>query len=1002
MVPRVVLRVAVGFATVLGMGGAAALAGGSATAGALAPAAMPAPSTGVSSPTAFVANNNGNTITSYPLTASGNASPASTITSTPSSPLHDPWQIAFDAAGDLWAANCTSDAVIEYTAAQLASNGAKPPSVVITDDGARSLACPQGLAFDGTGDLWVGNVDYTTTVTGPPGSLGSLVELTPAQLAHSGSPTPAVTITSTTGIGPPIAGPYGLAFHTGSLWVSNYGITVISEYAATQLTASGHPTPANYLVGPDLTGPTGITFDATGDLWVANYNGQSVVEFTATAVASGGVVDATVVIANPTTTSTNPLDEPADVAFDATGDLWVTNNGGSDTVVEYAATQLTSSGTPTAAVTLSSDATRSLRGPTGDAFDAAGGLWVANTNSSSLVRFSATQLTSSGSPTPAVTITTTGPGSLVRPVGEAIDAAGNLWAANLYGNSLVEYTATQLGQSGPLTPAVTITSDRTTLGTPTTTTIPCIATVTTPGSTVGSLACPAYMAFDSAGDLWVANYMGNTVVEYTPAQLAQSGSPTPAVTISGPENCSTATTPPFSPTDVLAVGLCGPTGLSFDASGDLWVTNVFNASLVEYTPAQLAHTGSPTPTVGIATTNWTTFATAPHSLRTPLDDTVDAAGNLWVSNVTVTRPTTTGGSLVEYTPAQLAHTGAPTPAVTIGSTGATFTSTTPVPGTLSGAAGLEFDTTGNLWVVNTGATSLVELTPSQLAQSGTPVPARTVAGPATGMTSPNGLTIALPPAPPPPPASQGYWEVASDGGIFSFGTAQFYGSMGGKPLNAPVNGIAGTPTGGGYWEVASDGGLFAFGNAQFYGSMGGKPLNQPVVGIAAAPTGGGYWEVASDGGIFAFGSAQFYGSMGGKPLNQPVVGIAAAPTGGGYWEVASDGGIFAFGSAQFYGSMGGKPLNQPVNGIATTSTGMGYWEVASDGGLFAFGSAQFYGSMGGKPLNEPVNGIATPTTGMGYWEVASDGGIFAFGSAQFEGSMGGKPLNRPVVGIAAA
>jgi hypothetical protein len=31
--------------------------------------------------------------------------------------------------------------------------------------------------------------------------------------------------------------------------------------------------------------------------------------------------------------------------------------------------------------------------------------------------------------------------------------------------------------------------------------------------------------------------------------------------------------------------------------------------------------------------------------------------------------------------------------------------------------------------------------------------------------------------------------------------------------------------------VASDGGIFAFGNAAFHGSMGGKPLNAPVVGM---------------------------------------------------------------------------------------------------------------------------------------------------------------------------
>ena len=162
----------------------------------------------------------------------------------------------------------------------------------------------------------------------------------------------------------------------------------------------------------------------------------------------------------------------------------------------------------------------------------------------------------------------------------------------------------------------------------------------------------------------------------------------------------------------------------------------------------------------------------------------------------------------------------------------------------------------------------------------------------------------------------------------------------------------------GYWEVASDGGIFAFGTAAFDGSMGGKALNAPIVGIAAAPTGKGYWEVASDGGIFAFGTAKFYGSMGGKALNAPVVGIAAAPTGFGYSEVASDGGIFAFGSAQFYGSMGGKPLNKPVVGMAATPTGFGYWEVASDGGIFAFGTTTFYGSMGGKPLNKPIVGLA--------------------------------------------
>ncbi|MHB8221182.1 MAG: hypothetical protein ACYDHU_12820, partial [Acidimicrobiales bacterium] len=72
----------------------------------------------------------------------------------------------------------------------------------------------------------------------------------------------------------------------------------------------------------------------------------------------------------------------------------------------------------------------------------------------------------------------------------------------------------------------------------------------------------------------------------------------------------------------------------------------------------------------------------------------------------------------------------------------------------------------------------------------------------------------------------------------------------------------------------SDGVIFAF-DAPFFGSMGGKHLNAPIVGMTATRDGKGYWFVASDGGIFAYGDAAFHGSMGGRPLNKPIVGMAA-------------------------------------------------------------------------------------------------------------------------------
>ncbi len=118
----------------------------------------------------------------------------------------------------------------------------------------------------------------------------------------------------------------------------------------------------------------------------------------------------------------------------------------------------------------------------------------------------------------------------------------------------------------------------------------------------------------------------------------------------------------------------------------------------------------------------------------------------------------------------------------------------------------------------------------------------------------------------------------------------------------------------GYWTVASDGGVFTFGSMGFYGSMGGKPLAAPIVGMAATPSSRGYWLVASDGGVFAFGDAGFHGSTGAIHLTKPVVGMAATPDGGGYWLVASDGGVFAFGDAGFYGSTGAIHLDQAGGG----------------------------------------------------------------------------------------
>jgi hypothetical protein len=58
--------------------------------------------------------------------------------------------------------------------------------------------------------------------------------------------------------------------------------------------------------------------------------------------------------------------------------------------------------------------------------------------------------------------------------------------------------------------------------------------------------------------------------------------------------------------------------------------------------------------------------------------------------------------------------------------------------------------------------------------------------------------------------------------------------------------MAATPSGRGYWLVASDGGVFTFGDAGFYGSGAGRAI-PPVVGIAVSSNGAGYWLLAQGG-----------------------------------------------------------------------------------------------------------------------------------------------------------
>jgi hypothetical protein len=133
------------------------------------------------------------------------------------------------------------------------------------------------------------------------------------------------------------------------------------------------------------------------------------------------------------------------------------------------------------------------------------------------------------------------------------------------------------------------------------------------------------------------------------------------------------------------------------------------------------------------------------------------------------------------------------------------------------------------------------------------------------------------------PSGNGAYLVASDGGVFTVGDAVFLDSVRGALTAiigppglpaAPVVGIVPDPDGHGYWNVASDGGVFAFG-APFRGSLpaiiSADKLAAPVNGMVTY--GNGYLLVAGDGGVFTFSNLPFAGSAAGT-VDSTVVDIA--------------------------------------------------------------------------------------------------------------------------------
>jgi hypothetical protein len=238
------------------------------------------------------------------------------------------------------------------------------------------------------------------------------------------------------------------------------------------------------------------------------------------------------------------------------------------------------------------------------------------------------------------------------------------------------------------------------------------------------------------------------------------------------------------------------------------------------------------------------------------------------------------------------------------------------------------------------------------------------------------------------PASDGYWEVAGDGGVFSYGNAQYAGSTP-SGYTGSFTSMAHYGKNDAYWLLDSTGQIYAY-KAPYYG---GSPTgyNGSFVGIEYNGS-SGYWLLDSTGQIYSYGNAAYYG---GSPTgyNGSFVGIAATPDHRGYWLVDSTGQVYAYGDAAYYGA----PVGQnSIVGITASPNG-GYWEVSSSGGVFSY-NAPFYGSAPGLGYTENnIVGISQLADG-GYVVEGSNATSFWFSASGSSGTIAALTLNQPAVG----
>jgi hypothetical protein len=487
----------------------------------------------------FVANKGNNTLEEF--------SPTGALVRTLSSGIRAPNSVATDAAGDVFVANAGNNTVEEFA----------PIGVTTVSDASTNVAATSPITLSG----FTTNGVFSDTAmiapfdavivsdTIPYDQVSATIAFVAANGTLSGSSLSAgvvsggtVTYSLSATTAAALQAELRTLTFTPTQGADGATVTTAFDLTVSDVTASPPTTPSATL-SSGISNPASVATDAAGDVFVANEGNNTVEEFS----PAGAVVR----------TLSSGISEPDSVATDAAGDVFVANLG-SNTVEEF-------SSAGALVQTLSSG----VNFPESVATDAAGDVFVANFVNSTVEEFS-----------PAGALVQTLSSGISEPVSVATDVAGDVFVANQGSNAVEEFSA-----AGALLRTLS-----------------------------SGISVPVSVATDAAGDVFVANQGSNAVKEFSAAgallRTLSSGISTPqslATDAAGDvfvANQGSNAVEEFSAAgalvQTLSGGISGPQSVATDAAGDVFVGNRGNNTVEEFAPIGVTTISDNTTTVNVS------------------------------------------------------------------------------------------------------------------------------------------------------------------------------------------------------------------------------------------------------------------------------------------------------------------------------------------------------------------------------------------------------------------